>query len=131
MNWKKTVISLLLSLICTLLIMYGLSKHMQLHAGMFLFVLFIFTMFAVISTSIFDIIKKKNVKLNVWLTLEGINGIILILSFSSIVAQTKGLMKTAMPLPIAMTSLILFFIISLTCMKIEQNMKEKQEEESI
>ncbi|MBE5821731.1 MAG: hypothetical protein E7311_03980 [Clostridiales bacterium] len=124
MNWKKAVISLVLSVICTLLMMYGLSKHIQLHGGMFLFVLFIFVMFAVIFTSSYDIIKKKNVKLNIWLTLEGINGIILILSFSSIVAKEKGLMKIATPYPIAITSLILFFIISAVCMKLEQKMKE-------
>lgn len=126
MNWKKAVISLVLSLMCTLLIMYGLSKHMQLHGGMFLFVLFIFTMFVVIFTSVYDIIKKKSVKLNICFVLEGINGIILILSFSSIVAKYKGLLKTAMPLPVAMTSLVLFFIISGICMKIEQNMKERK-----
>lgn len=131
MNWEKTVISLALSLIGIVLLMFGLSKHIQLHWGMFLFVLFIFNMFVVIFTSIFDIIKKKNAKLNVWLILEGINGIILILSFSSIAAKANGLMKTAIPYPIAMTSLVLFFVISVVCMKIEQNIKEKQGKESI
>ena len=82
MNWKRAIISLALALICTSLIMFGLSRQMQLHGGMFLFTLFIFVMFAVVFTSIYDIIKKKNVKLNVCFLLEGLNGIILILSFS-------------------------------------------------
>ena len=132
MNWKKTVISLALALICTLLMMFGIQNYMQLPKGILILGFFIFDMFVVIFTSIYDIIKKKNVKLNVWLALEGINAIILILSFSSILAMDNGLLKITLPfLPIGVTSLILFFIISGICMKIEQNMKEKQEKESI
>lgn len=131
MNWKKTVVSLSLSVICTLLLIFVISRNMQLPKDMSFLVLVPFFLFAVIFLSIYEIIEKKNVKLNVCFVLEGINGLILILSMGSIVARDRGLLERAMPLPIAMTSLILFFIISGVCMKIEQNMKEKQEEESI
>lgn len=81
MGWKKTVLGILMAIVCTTLVGILLFDFV-IFENLLIACLPIFCMFLLIFTSIYGIIKKVNIKFNIWGLAMGINGIVMVLLFA-------------------------------------------------